>query len=90
MWTRCTWPGSVRLMTGNGCWSRRWTGGPGAAFTVRCLPREAWHAHGGDVLVRLQPDTGSMDLPAVLAEVWAVVGGHLILAGTWNRELPHG
>lgn len=30
---------------------------PGAAFTVRCLPRGAWHAHGGDVLVRLQPDT---------------------------------
>ncbi len=24
---------------------------PGAAFTVRCLPRDAWHAHGGDVLV---------------------------------------
>src|SRR5258708_31845946 len=25
---------------------------PGAAFTVRHLPRDAWHAHGGDVLVR--------------------------------------
>jgi hypothetical protein len=26
---------------------------PRAAFTVRHLPRDAWHAHGGDVLVRL-------------------------------------
>ena len=61
---------------------------PGAAFTVRCLPRDAWHAHGGDVLVRLQPDTGSTGQPAILAGVWAVVGGHLILAGTWNRQEP--
>jgi hypothetical protein len=61
---------------------------PGAAFTVRCLPRDAWHAHGGDVLVRLQPDTSSTGQPAVLAGVWAVLGGHLILAGTWNRQEP--
>jgi len=60
----------------------------GAAFTVRHLPRDAWHAHGGDVLVRLLPDTGITGQPAVLAEVWAVVGGHLILAGTWNRQEP--
>jgi len=61
---------------------------PGAAFTVRHLPRDAWHAHGGDVLVRLVPDTGSAGLPAVLAEVWAVLGGHLILAGAWDRQDP--
>ena len=61
---------------------------PGAAFTVRCLPRDAWHAHGGDVLVRLLPDTGSTGQPAILAEVWAVLAGHLIPAGTWNRQEP--
>jgi len=61
---------------------------PGAAFTVRCLPRDAWHAHGGDVLVRLLPGTGSTGLPAVRAEVWAALGGHLILAGTWGRQDP--
>ncbi len=61
---------------------------PGAAFTVRHLPRDAWYAHGGDVLVRLVPDTGSTGLPAVLAEVWAVLGGHLILAGAWDRQDP--
>ena len=63
-------------------------GPPGAAFTVRHLPRDAWHAHGGDVLVRLLPDTGSTGLPAVRAEVWAALGGHLILAGTWDRQDP--
>jgi hypothetical protein len=61
---------------------------PGAAFTVRHLPRDAWHAHGGDVLVRLVPDTSSAGQPTVLAEVWAVLGGQLILAGTWNRQEP--
>lgn len=61
---------------------------PGAAFTARHLPRDAQHAHGGDVLVRLRPDTGSTGQPAVRAEVWAVLGGHLILAGTWDRQEP--
>ena len=36
---------------------------PGAAFTVSCLPRDAWHGHGGDVLVSLQPDIGSQGQP---------------------------
>ena len=40
------------------------------------------------MLVRLLPDTGSTGQPAVLAEVWAVLGGHLILAGTWDRQEP--
>jgi hypothetical protein len=61
---------------------------PGGAFTVRHLPPDAWHAHGGDVLVRLVRDTGISGPPAILAEVWAVLGGHMIMAGTWNRQQP--
>jgi hypothetical protein len=72
---------------------------PGAAFTVPHLPPDAWHAHGGGVLVRLLPDTSSAAQPAVRAEVRAALGGHLTArhpgpctagAGAWcmARRVP--
>ena len=57
---------------------------PGAAFTVSCLPRDAWHAHGGDVLVRLQPDTGIQGQPGVRYRV------RLAAAGTASAGVPLG
>ena len=65
-------------------------GQPGAGFQVQLVPGDSGHAQGGDVLVRLLPDAGSGGEPAVRAEVWAVVGGRMILAGTWSRQDPGG
>jgi hypothetical protein len=65
-------------------------GEPGAGFQVQLVPRNAEHAQGGDVLVRLLQEAGSSGEPAVRAEVWAVAGGRMILAGTWARQDPAG
>jgi hypothetical protein len=61
---------------------------PGGGFTAQHLHRHELRAHGGDVLVRVAPDTGSPGQPAVRAQVWAVMGGRLVLAGTWDRQSP--
>ena len=50
--------------------------------------RDELHAHGGDVLIRLLPDARRPGLPEIRAEVWVVLGGHLILAGNWDRQDP--
>jgi hypothetical protein len=55
----------------------------GAEFLARHLRRDEQHAHGSDVLARLLPDAGSPEQPVVRAEVWVVLGGHLILAAAW-------
>jgi len=61
---------------------------PGGGFTAQHLHRHELHAHGGDVLVRVAPDTGSPGQPEVRAQVWAVMGGRLVLAGSWDRQSP--
>jgi hypothetical protein len=61
---------------------------PGGGFTAQHLRRHELHAHGGDVLVRVAPDTGSPGQPRVRAQVWAVMGGRLVLAGSWDRQSP--
>jgi len=61
---------------------------PGGGFTAQHLHRHELHAHGGDVLVRVAPDTGSPGQPEVRAQVWAVMGGRLVLAGNWDRQSP--
>jgi hypothetical protein len=58
---------------------------PGAEFLARHLHRDELHGHGGDVLVRLAP-AGKPGLPEVCAQVWAVMSGRLILAGSWDRQ----
>ena len=63
-------------------------GQPGGGFTAQHLHRHELHAHGGDVLVRVAPDTGSPERPEVRAQVWAVMGGRLVLAGNWGRQSP--
>jgi hypothetical protein len=65
-------------------------GQPGASFQVLGLPGDTGHAQGGDVLLRLLPEPGSGTDPAVRAEVWAVIGGRVILAGTWAGQDPGG
>ena len=65
-------------------------GQPAARFQVLGLPADAGHAQGGDVLVRVLPDAGTGAGPAVRAEVWAVIGGRMILAGTWAGQDPGG
>jgi len=61
---------------------------PGGGFTAQHLHRHELHAHGGDVLVRVAPDTGCPGQPKVRAQVWAVMGGRLILTGNWDRQSP--
>ena len=46
---------------------------PGGGFTAQHLHRHELHAHGGDVLLRVVPDTGSRGQPKVRAQVWAVM-----------------
>ena len=59
---------------------------PGAGFLARHLRPDELHAHGGDVLIQLLPDARRRGLPEIRAEVLVVLGGHLILAGTWERQ----
>ena len=63
---------------------------PGGGFTAQHLHQHELHAHGGDVLVRVTPGAGSPGQPEVRAQVWAVMGGRLILAGSWDRQSPDG
>jgi hypothetical protein len=59
---------------------------PGAGFLARHLRPDELHAHGGDVLIRLLPGARRRGLPEIRAEVLAVLAGHLILAGNWERQ----
>ncbi len=59
---------------------------PGAGFLARHLRPDELHAHGGDVLIRLLPDARRRGLPEIRAEVLVVLGGHLIVAGNWERQ----
>src|SRR5580692_4198045 len=59
---------------------------PGAGFLARHLGPDELHAHGGDVLIRLLPDARRPGLPEIRTEVLVVLGGHLILAGNWERQ----
>jgi hypothetical protein len=63
---------------------------PAGGFTAQHLHRHELYAHGGDVLLRVAPDTGSPGQPEVRAQVWAVMGGRLVLAGNWDRQSPGG
>jgi hypothetical protein len=61
-------------------------GQPGAEFLARHLGRDELSAHGSDVLVRLVPEGGTPRRPQIRAQVWVVLGGRLILAGSWERQ----
>ena len=63
---------------------------PAGGFTAQHLHRHELHAHGGDVLVRVAPGAGSPGQPEVRAQVWAVMEGRLVLAGSWDRQSPDG
>jgi len=58
---------------------------PGGEFLARHLRRDELQARGGDVVIRLAPDARP-GLPGVRAQVWSVICGRLILAGTWDRQ----
>lgn len=59
---------------------------PGGGFLARHLWSGELHARGGDVLIRLLPDTRAGGQPEIRADVLVVLGGHLILAGSWERQ----
>jgi hypothetical protein len=59
---------------------------PGGEFLARHLGRDELCAHGSDVLVRLVPEGGTPGRPQIRAQVWVVLGGRLILAGSWERQ----
>jgi len=61
---------------------------PGSGFTAQHLHRHELRAHGGDVLVRVAPDARSSGQRRVRVQVWAVMGGRLLLAGNWDRQGP--
>jgi hypothetical protein len=61
-------------------------GQSGGEFLARRLGRDELYAYGSDVLVRLVPDGGMPRRPQIGAQVWAVLGGRLILAGSWGRQ----
>ena len=59
---------------------------PGGGFLARHLWPGEETARGGDVLIRLLPDASPGRQPQIHAEVLVVLGGHLILAGNWERQ----
>ena len=61
---------------------------PGSGFTAQHLHRHELRAHGGDVLVRVAPDARSAGQRRARVQVWAVMGGRLLLAGNWDRLSP--
>ena len=61
-------------------------GQPGGEFLARHLGRDELCAHGSDVLVRLVPKGGTPRRLQIRAQVWVVLGGRLILAGSWERQ----
>jgi hypothetical protein len=63
---------------------------PGGGFAAQHLHRHELHAHGGDVLVRVAPSAESPGRPEVRVQVWAVMGGRLVLAGSWDQQSPDG
>ena len=84
----CPWPGCPRPLTGTGCWSRRWTGQPGGGFTAQHLHRHELRAHGGDVLVRVAPDTGARGSRPSARRCGRSWEARLVLAGNWDRQSP--
>jgi hypothetical protein len=62
---------------------------PGAGFLACRLCREELRARGGDVLIRLRPEARTRGLPDIRAEVLVVLGGYLILAGSFERQDRH-
>ena len=63
---------------------------PGAEFTARVLPDGERRAHGGDVLVHLAAEPGTMEPLTVSVGTWAVIGGLLIPVSGWDRQDPEG
>jgi len=61
-------------------------GQPGGEFLARQLGGDELCARGSDVLVRLVPEGGTPRRPQIRAQVWVVLGGRLILAGSWERQ----
>src|ERR1700758_3865005 len=59
---------------------------PEGGFLARHLWSGEETARGGDVLIRLLPDASKGGQPQIRAEVLVVLGGHLILAGSWERQ----
>jgi len=59
---------------------------PGGGFLARHLWPGELHARGGDVLIRLLPDPRRGGQPRIRADVLVVLGGYLILAGSWVRQ----
>jgi hypothetical protein len=59
---------------------------PGGGFLARHLCSGEETARGGDVLIRLLPDASRGGQPEIRADVVVVLGGHLILAGSWERQ----
>jgi hypothetical protein len=59
---------------------------PGGGFLARHLWSGELHAHGGDVLIRLLPDAKRGGRLGIRADVLVVLGGYLILAGSWVRQ----
>ncbi|MGH3405357.1 MAG: hypothetical protein ACRDRJ_23065 [Streptosporangiaceae bacterium] len=62
---------------------------PGAGFLAHRLRPEELRARGGDVLIRLRPEARKRGLPDIHAEVLLVLGGYLILAGSFERQDRH-
>ena len=58
----------------------------GGGFLARHLWSGELHAHGGDVLIRLLPDPRRGGQLGIRADVLVVLGGYLILAGSWVRQ----
>jgi len=65
-------------------------GHPGAEFLAYVLPADGQCAHGGDVLVRLTPQTGHLEPAMVGVSMWAAIGGLLIPVAAWDRQDPDG
>jgi hypothetical protein len=59
---------------------------PGGGFLARRLWSGEETARGGDVLIRLLPDASTGGQPQIRADVLVVLSGHLILAGSWERQ----
>lgn len=61
---------------------------PGGEFTAHVLPPGTLAAFGGDVMVRLAPDTPPVGQPppAARVQVYAVLGGKLIPVAAWPGQ----
>jgi hypothetical protein len=61
---------------------------PGGGLLAHPMHPPELTARGGDVLVRVAPDARSSGQRRVRVQVWAVMGGRLLLAGNWDRLAP--